>query len=94
MELHKSGTTFPFAPKPVKLLRRIMQVATDREALVFDPFAGSGTMGRAVLDQNASDGGVRTFVLIEAGEKACTDIPGRFAETPGESPGYDFYALA
>jgi hypothetical protein len=38
--------------------------------------------------------GVRTFVLIEAGEKARTDIPGRLAETPGESSCYDFYALA
>jgi adenine specific DNA methylase Mod len=94
MELHESGATFPFAPKPVKLLRHILQVATDREALVFDPFAGSGTMGRAVLDQNTSDGGVRTFVLIKAGEKARTVIPRRLAETPGDSPGYDFYALA
>jgi site-specific DNA-methyltransferase (adenine-specific)/adenine-specific DNA-methyltransferase len=88
------GPAYPFVPKPVKLLRRILQVATDREALVFDPFAGSGTTGRAVLDQNMSDGGVRTFVLIEAGEKARTVIPRRLAETPDESPGYDFYALA
>lgn len=50
MELHESGTTFPFAPKPVKLLRRILQVVTDREVLVFDPFAGSGTMvGRSSI---------------------------------------------
>jgi DNA modification methylase len=88
------GAAYTFVPKPAKLLQRILWAAADRNALVFDPFAGSGTTGRAVLDQNASDGGVRTFVLIEAGEKAHTLIPRRLAETPGGSPGYDFYALA
>lgn len=91
---HVPGAGYPFVPKPVKLLRRILGAVTARNALVFDPFAGSGTTGRAVLDQNASDGGVRTFVLIEAGEEARTLIPRRLAESPGGSPGYDFYALA
>ena len=94
VEPRDADATLPFVPKPVKLLRKILWAATDREALVFDPFAGSGTTGRAVLDQNASDGGVRTFVLIEAGEKARTLIPRRLAETPGGSLGYDFYTLA
>ena len=88
------GAAYPFVPKPVKLLRRILWAVTDRKALVFDPFAGSGTTGRAVAEQNASDGGARTFVLVEAGEKARILIPRRLAETPGGSPGYDFYALA
>jgi hypothetical protein len=91
---HDPGATFTFVPKPVKLLRRILRVATNGEALVLDPFAGSGTMGRAVLEQNASDGGDRTFVLIESGTEARTVIPRRLAETPDGSPGYDFYAIA
>jgi site-specific DNA-methyltransferase (adenine-specific)/adenine-specific DNA-methyltransferase len=94
VEPRDPGAEYPFVPKPVKLLRRILWAATDRKALVFDPFAGSGTTGRAVLDQNASDGGVRTFALIEAGEKARTLIPRRLAETPSRSPDYNFYTLA
>ena len=88
------GAAYPFVPKPVKLLRRILGAFTDRKALVFDPFAGTGTTGWAVLEQNASDGGARTFVLVEADEKARTLIPRRLAEAPGGSPGYDFYVFA
>ncbi|MCA1739526.1 MAG: site-specific DNA-methyltransferase [Actinobacteria bacterium] len=94
VEPHDPGTAYPFVPKPVELLRRILWTVANRKALVFDPFAGTGTTGRAVLEQNASDGGARTFVLVEADEKARTRIPRRLAESPGGSPGYDFYALA
>lgn len=94
VEPRDPGAVSPFVPKPIKLLRRILWAVTDRKALILDPFAGSGTTGRAVLDQNASDGGARTFVLIEADEKARILIPRRLAESPGGSPGYDFYALA
>lgn len=94
VEPRDPGAAYPFVPKPVKLLRRILWAFTNRKALVLDPFAGSGTMGRAVLEQNASDGGARTFVLVEADEKARILIPRRLAEAPGGSPGYDFYALA
>ncbi len=94
VEPRDPGAAYTFIPKSVKLLRRILWTVTDREALVFDPFAGSGTTGRAVLEQNASDGGARAFVLIEADEKARTLIPRRLAEAPDGSPGYDFYVLA
>jgi len=38
------------------------------DALVLDPFAGSGTTGEAVLKLNARDNGLRRFILIEEGE--------------------------
>jgi hypothetical protein len=85
---------YPLIPKPIKLLRRILQVAACPDALVLDPFAGSGTTAQAVLEQNASDGGTRRFVLIEADkERARTIIPRRLAEMPGDLPAYDFYTL-
>ena len=54
-------------PKPTKLIRRIIQIATkpDRGDIVLDFFAGSGTTGHAVLQQNAEDGGDRRFLLIQ-----------------------------
>jgi hypothetical protein len=45
------------------------------------------------LEQNASDGGCRRFVLIEADESARTLISRRLAEVPGSPPDYDFYIL-
>ena len=51
--------------KPVELLTRIMTIATDKESIVLDSFAGSGTTAHAVLALNKEDGGNRRFVLIE-----------------------------
>ena len=52
-------------PKPTRLIQRILQIATDKDALILDSFAGSGTTGHAVLKQNADDGGSRRFILVE-----------------------------
>jgi DNA modification methylase len=85
---------YPLIPKPVGLLQRILRIAAGPDALVLDPFAGSGTTAQAVLEQNTSDGGHRRFVLIEADDYARTLIPRRLAEVPGSPPNYDFYTLA
>ena len=56
----------PFdTPKPVRLLKRILQIFSDPNSLVLDSFAGSGTTAHAVLAQNMEDGGNRSFVLVE-----------------------------
>ena len=52
-------------PKPSSLIKRILQIATDKDSIVLDSFAGSGTTAQAVLALNKEDGGNRRFVLIE-----------------------------
>lgn len=52
-------------PKPTRLIRRILQIATNPGDLVLDSFAGSGTTGHAVLQLNKEDGGNRRFILVE-----------------------------
>ncbi|MDR0735547.1 MAG: site-specific DNA-methyltransferase, partial [Zoogloeaceae bacterium] len=52
-------------PKPTRLIQRILQIASDKDSLILDSFAGSGTTGHAVLKQNAEDGGSRRFILVE-----------------------------
>jgi len=80
----RPGTPYPLISKPVELLRRILRIAAGSDALVLDPFAGSGTTAQAVLEQDASDGGHRRFVLIEADDYSVrTLIPRRLAEVPG-----------
>lgn len=64
----KGAARFP-NPKPVELMEMLIEAAGDLDALVLDPFAGSGTTGHAVMRLNARDGGVRRFVLIEEGTR-------------------------
>ena len=59
-------------PKPTRLLRRILQIATDKDSIVLDSFAGSGTTAHAVLAQNKEDGGNRRFILVECEDYADT----------------------
>jgi len=57
-------------PKPRRLLEKILQIATDKESIVLDSFAGSGTTAHAVLSLNKEDGGNRRFVLVETEDYA------------------------
>lgn len=55
-------------PKPVRLIRRIIEHACGRDSLIMDFFSGSGTTAQAVLATNAEDGGSRRFVLVQLPE--------------------------
>lgn len=56
----------PFdTPKPTQLIERVLQIATDKDSIVLDCFAGSGTSAQAVLNLNRQDGGNRKFILCE-----------------------------
>lgn len=63
----KKAPNFP-NPKPTRLIEMLLSFAGDSDAVVLDPFAGSGTTGEAVMRLNAADKGSRKFVLIEEGE--------------------------
>lgn len=62
---------FP-TPKPVQLLRRVIELSTNSDSIVLDSFAGSGTTAHAVLEANHRDGGNRRFVLVECEQYADT----------------------
>ncbi len=47
VEFEDSASVF-ITPKPVNLIRRLIQVATDKDSIVMDSFAGSGTTGQAL----------------------------------------------
>jgi adenine-specific DNA-methyltransferase len=60
------STGLPFGtPKPTRLLRRILQIATDKNSIILDSFAGSGTTAHAALALNKEDSGNRRFILVE-----------------------------
>ena len=52
-------------PKPTDLIKRILEIATDKNSIILDSFAGSGTTAHAVLELNKKDGGNRKFILVE-----------------------------
>lgn len=53
------------APKPVDLVQRVVEIATRKDSIVLDSFAGTGSTGHAVLAANKWDGGSRRFILVE-----------------------------
>lgn len=59
-------------PKPSELIKFICQVSTDKNSIILDSFAGSGTTAHAVLNLNKQDGGKRKFILVEMEDYANT----------------------
>jgi adenine-specific DNA-methyltransferase len=55
-------------PKPTKLLRFLISVASEPDCIIMDFFAGSGTTGHAVMAQNVADGGKRRYILVQLPE--------------------------
>ena len=64
LDFETSNDVF-ITPKPSSLIRHIIRMATDKDSIILDSFAGSGTTAHAVLALNKADGGNRRFVLIE-----------------------------
>ena len=61
-------------PKPVALLRWLVSLHQDDDALVVDTFAGSGTTAQAALSLNQDDAGTRRFILVEMDRHIARDI--------------------
>jgi len=59
-------------PKPVRLIERVIKITSDKDSIILDSFAGSGTTAHAVLNLNKEDGGNRKFILVEMEEYANT----------------------
>lgn len=60
-------------PKPVRLIERILRIATKPGDIILDSFAGTATTAHAVLNLNMEDNGARKFIIIEM-EDYCEDI--------------------
>ena len=73
----------PFdTPKPERLLKRILEIATNPDDLVLDSFAGSGTTGAVAHKMG------RRWIMIELGEHCHTHIIPRLKKViDGEDPG-------
>ncbi len=99
-DFEDSASVF-ITPKPTRLIRRILEIATDKDSLVLDSFAGSGTTGHAVLGLNQDDGGNRRFILVEMDPSICRNVTAQrltrviegYNNTPGLGGGFRFCSL-
>jgi adenine-specific DNA-methyltransferase len=57
-------------PKPVELIKRLLSLGSQKDSIILDFFAGSGTTGEAVAELNKEDGGSRQCILITNNEKS------------------------
>ena len=88
-------------PKPPLLIQRVLQHATKKDSIVLDSFAGSGTTGQAVIQQNEEDGGHRKFILVElsdyadftTAERVRRVISGRGENHAPINSGFSYYEL-
>ena len=63
------GSKTPFdTPKPVRLIKQILQIGTDKNDIILDFFSGSATTAHAVMQLNAEDGGNRQFIMVQLPE--------------------------
>lgn len=67
-QLNEIGAFFNGYPKPVDLIRYVVQMAHGNDGIFLDFFAGSGPCGHAVMEQNAKDAGSRRYVLAQIPE--------------------------
>jgi adenine-specific DNA-methyltransferase len=66
-EFFKNPTVFE-NPKPVGLLKYVVQAGAGAEDIVLDFFSGSATTAHAVMALNAEGGGARRFILVQLPE--------------------------
>lgn len=87
-------------PKSVDFIQYCLHQATDKNSIILDSFAGSGTTANAVLNINKLDKGKRKFIVIEMEDYAETITSERikrvingYGQTEGTVGRFDFYEL-
>ena len=65
--IFKTDDVFDY-PKPVGLIKHLLQFSTDSDSIVLDFFAGSCPTAQAVLELNQEDGGNRQFIVMQLPE--------------------------
>lgn len=56
-------------PKPIELIKKMLEIATGQDSIVLDFFSGSATTAHAVMQLNAEDGGNRKFIMVQLPEE-------------------------
>lgn len=60
-------------PKPIELIKRLLELYSNKDSLILDFFSGSATSAHAVMQLNAEDGGNRKFIMAQTYEEKCAE---------------------
>ena len=72
---NETGTTVFDYPKSVWLMKDVLRVLTNKNSVIVDFFAGSGTTGHATMELNSEDGGNRRFIVCTNNENGiCENV--------------------
>ena len=62
-------------PKPIEFIKDLIKYTSNKDSIILDFFAGSGTTGHAVMKLNKEDGGNRKYILCTNNENnICRNI--------------------
>ena len=66
-EIKKLGIDFSY-PKPVSLIKYLLNFIKYENSIILDFFSGSATTAHAVMELNAEDGGERKYIMVQLPE--------------------------
>ena len=75
----EGGISFPNAKKPLSMIKRLLEMQSDKDSIILDFFAGSSTTAHAVMQLNAEDQGRRQFIMVQLPEP-CDEKSEYYAE--------------
>jgi adenine-specific DNA-methyltransferase len=101
LQLKKIFNKTPFdTPKSIDFIEYCLQQATNKDSIILDSFAGSGTTAQAVLNLNKADSGNRKFILVEMEDYAETITAERvkrvingYGNVEGTGGDFNYYEL-
>ena len=70
---YEGSIEFRYGKKPLKFIRKLLEIAgcvEQKDSIILDSFAGSGSTAHAVMALNKEDGGNRRFILVECEDYA------------------------
>ncbi len=63
-----NGKAYFSYPKPVELVKRMIELYSDEDSIIMDFFSGSATTAHATMELNAEDGGNRKYIMVQLPE--------------------------
>lgn len=85
----KSKGIFSYS-KPVQLIKRLLQIGSNKDSIILDFFAGTSTTAQAVMQLNSEDGGARKYIMCTLPEPTYNvNFDGKEVPTEGGKVAYN-----
>ena len=71
-------------PKPVELIKQLLEIGSKKDSIILDFFSGSATTAHAVMQLNAEDGGNRKYIMVQLNELTYDGKKEKYIDDNGE----------